>query len=195
MAVTVSRKLNLVLAPFETKDGLAYIHSVPVGISVFQSCYRGMARAMSSIVTEGMGPITGPSVAAMVLQDEADAVGIGDRIRNGLMPEIRRLTNVGIVGKDSFPYGVAIDRKLIDEDKAMEVENLIVYFTLVSWIRIPETLSRGMGMEGLRDLWGAQITSLELTEFMRSLPTLMPEGNTGEKPTRPKAAPTSSLAA
>ena len=39
MTVTISRKLNIVLPPVETPDGLMYIHSTPVGRSVFEACF------------------------------------------------------------------------------------------------------------------------------------------------------------
>ena len=183
MTVTISRKLNLVLNPIETEGGLLYIHSIPVGRQVFETCYRAMARAMASLVSEGVGPITGPSVAKLYLQTEADFLGESDKISGVLMPEIRRLTNCAIAGKpDTLPYVVACQRNMIDEDQQSEVENILCYFTLASWIRLPEGLSRGMGIEGLRQLWKAQTSSLGLTEYMRSLPTSTPEENTGEKP-------------
>ena len=193
--VTISRKLNVVLPPFETKDhGRVYVHSVPIGRATFESCFRPMARAMSSIITEGIGPITGPSVAALILQQEADAIGEGEAIKTGVMLDIKRNTNIILADKaDTIPYAVAMQRNLLDEDQQSEVENLLVYFTLVSWIRLPPDLAVRLGLEGLRTLWNVQITSLGTTEFMNSLKTSTPVANTGERPTT--STPPSSIAA
>jgi hypothetical protein len=38
-----------------------------------------------------------------------------------------------------------------------------------------------VALEGLSTLWNAQTSSLNVTEYMRSLPTLTQEENTGEK--------------
>jgi hypothetical protein len=197
MTPTISRKLNIVLNPFETKDGLAYVHSIPVGRQTFEMCFRPMARAMSAIVSEGIGPITGPSIAALLLQQEANIIGEGDAISKTLMPEIKRLTNVMIAGKDQvIPYGVVEQRNILDEDQRSEIENLLVFFTLASWIRLPEGLSRGLGIEGLRELWKAQTTSLELMGFMSSLKTSTTPASSGEKTlTPPSATNPSSIAA
>jgi hypothetical protein len=195
MSVTISRRLNIVLPPIETKDGLLYIHSMPVGRQVFESCYRSLARTMAQLITEGTGPITGPSIASLSLRTEADMLGENGKV-DLLMSEIKRLTNVGIAGKpDILPYSVVLQRNMIDEDQASEVENILVYFTLASWIRLPQGLSSGMGMDGLRQLWRVQTTSLDTTEFMRSLPTSTPVENTGEKSQTPQLVYPSSTAA
>jgi hypothetical protein len=196
MSVTISRKLNIVLPPIETKDGELYIHSTPVGRQVFESCYRSMAKTVAGLVSEGIGPITGPSVALLALQSEADLLGEGDKVSGLFMSEVRRLTNCAIAGKDEiFPYAVALQRNLLDEDQASEVENILVYFTLVSWIRLPSGLSSSMGLDGLQQLWRAQTTSSDLTAFMRSLPTSTPVVNTGEKTPTVPPAPALSTAA
>lgn len=195
-AVTVSRKLNIVLPPFQTKEGQVYVHSVPIGRSTFEQCFRPMARAMSSIITEGIGPITGPSVAALILQQEADAIGEGDVVKGGILLDIKRNTNVVLTEKaDTLPYAVAMQRNLLDEDQQSEVENLLVYFTLVSWIRLPPDLAVRLGLQGLRQLWNVQTTSLDSTAFMSSLKTSTPVENTGAKTPDQKATPPSSIAA
>ena len=194
--VTISRKLNIVLPPFQGKDGPIYVHSTPIGRATFEACFRPMARAMSSIITEGIGPITGPSVAALILQQEADALGEGDTIKTGVMLDIKRNTTVIFADKgDQLPYAVAIQRGVLDEDQQSEVENLLVYFGLVSWIRLPPDLALRLGLEGLQQLWNVQITSSGTMEFMSSLKTSMPVASTGEKTPTPTATPPSSIAA
>lgn len=196
MTATISRKLNIVLPPVETPDGLMYIHSTPVGRSVFEACFRPMARAMTSIISEGIGPVTGPSVAKLILISEAKALGEENQITNLLMSEIKRLTNVVLTGKsEMIPYAVACQRGLLDDDQQSEVENVLIYFTLVSWIRLPDAMSSGMGMEGLKQLWRAQTTSSDATAFLASLPTSTTAESTGEKsPTTPLVYPLSTAA-
>ena len=196
MTVTISRKLNIVLPPVETPDGLMFIHSTPIGRSVFEQCFRPMARAMSSIISEGIGPVTGPSVAKLVLISEAKSLGEEGNINGLLMSEIKRLTSVMLGGKNEvIPYAVACQRNLLDEDQQSEVENVLIYFTLVSWIRLPDAMSSGMGMEGLRQLWRAQTTSLDATAFLASLQTSTQVESTGEKPpTTPAVFPLSTAA-
>jgi uncharacterized membrane protein len=93
------------------------------------------------------------------------------------------LTNVLVAGErgwETMPYDVARKRSLIDEDAAALVENAIVYFTCASSIHMETEL--GMALDGLRQLWNAQTSSLNATEYMRSLPTSTPVETTGEKP-------------
>lgn len=199
MTATISRRLNLVLPPFETKEGTAYVHSIPVGRSVFEGCFRSMSRALSMIIGES-NPLIGVSVAKLYLQSAAEWVSDAEvkKVSGTLIPEIRRLTNVGVVGKNNvLPYVVACQQGLLDEDQQAEVENFIVYFTLVSWLKMPEDIQGNIGVTALLETWKAQTTSLELMEFMRGLPTSTPGENTGATIPSPKtkAVPQSSLAA
>jgi hypothetical protein len=79
-----------------------------------------------------------------------------------------------------MPFDVARKRGILDEDAAAEVENCIVYFTCASLVHLKAELT--VAMEGLSTLWGAQTTSLNVTEYTRSLPTLTLEETTGENP-------------
>lgn len=180
--VTISRKLNLVLT-VETDKGRAYIHSTPISRAVFDENFLVISRAFTEIYTHGLGPVTGPRVAKLLLKQCAEQMGIWPQVEQNLMGEIIRLTNVfapGPDGWDTLPYNVARQRAIIDDDAAAEAENAIVYFTCASSIHMrAETL---MALDGLKTLWGAQITSLPPTEFKRSLPTLTPVATTGEKP-------------
>jgi hypothetical protein len=80
-----------------------------------------------------------------------------------------------------MPFDAAKKRGVIDESAAAEVENCIVYFTCASSIHLKAELT--VAIEGLSTLWGAQTTSLNATEYMRSLPTSTQEETTGENPT------------
>lgn len=178
--IKINRKLNLVM-DVDTGDGLIHIHSAPISREVFEDNFLVISRAFTAVYTNGLGPVTGPRVAALLLKQEAQTLGVWDRTQQSLMAEIYRLTNVvapGPSGWESLPYDAAKKRGVLDENTASEVENCIVYFTCASSIHLKAELA--VATEGLSTLWGAQTTSLNVTEYMRSLPTSTQEETTGE---------------
>ena len=182
MAVILNRKLNIVVT-VETEKGPVHIHSVPIGRNVFEDNYLVISKAFTQVYSHGLGPVTGPRVAALLLRDEAKRLDVWERTQQSLMNEIYRLTNVIAPtdnGWEQFPFIVAKQRGILDEDAAAEVENCIVYFTCASSVHLRAELA--VAMEGLNTLWGAQTTSLNVTDYLRSLPTLIPVENTGESP-------------
>jgi hypothetical protein len=180
--VTLDRKLNLVLS-VETEKGPAHIHSSPISREVFEDNFLAISRAFTAIYTNGLGPVTGPRVAALLLRDEAKKLGSWERTQQSLMAEIYRLTNVvapGENGWESMPFDIAKKRGILDDDAAAEAENCIVYFICASSIHLRAEMA--VAMEGLSALWSARTTSSNVTEYMRSLPTSTLEENTGESP-------------
>ena len=181
--VTLNRKLNLVLS-VDTEKGPVHVHSSPIGREVFEDNFLVISRAFTAVYTNGLGPVTGPRVAALLLRDEAKKMGVWERTQQSLMNEIYRLTNVIAPtdnGWDSFPFMVAKQRGILDPDEAAEVENCIVYFTCASSIHLRAELA--VATEGLSTLWNAQTTSSNVTEYMRSLPTSTLTETTGETAT------------
>jgi hypothetical protein len=187
--VILSKKLNLVLS-VDTEKGKVYIHSIPIGRGVFEDNFLVLSRAFTQIYTNGLGPVAGPRVAKLLLKQEAEVLGVWAQTQQSLLGEIYRLTSVfapGPSGWEQMPYDVARKRGLLNDDQASEAENAIVYFTCASSIHMRAELM--VALDGLKTLWDAQITSSPPTEFLRSLPTLTPAENTGEKPvTEPKQA-------
>jgi hypothetical protein len=180
--VKLNRKLNLILT-VDTADGPVHIHSVPINRQVFEDNFLVISRAFTAVYTNGLGPVTGPRVAALLLKQEAETLGVWPRTQQSLMAEIYRLTNViapGETGWETMPFDVAKKRDILTEDEAAEVENCIVYFTCASSIHLKAELT--VAMEGLSTLWGAQTISLNVTEYMNSLQILTQEETTGEKP-------------
>jgi hypothetical protein len=180
--VTLNRKLNLILT-IETANGNVHVHSVPISREIFEDNFLVISRAFTAIYTHGLGPVTGPRVAALMLKQEAQTLGIWERTQASLMAEIHRLTNVMAVGKngwETMPFDVARRNGTLDDDAAAEVENCVVYFTCASSIHLKAELA--VAREGLSTLWNAQTTSLNATEYMNSLRTSTREENTGEKP-------------
>ena len=180
--VKLDRKLNLVLS-VDTDSGPVHIHSSPISREVFEDNFLVISRAFTAVYTNGLGPVTGPRVAALLLKQEAQTLGVWPRTQQSLMAEIYRLTNViaaGDTGWETMPFDVAKKRGLLTVDAAAEVENCIVYFICASSIHLRAEMA--VAMEGLNTLWNAQTTSSNVTEYMNSLPTLTTEESTGEKP-------------
>src|SRR6516164_2305075 len=125
--VKLNRKLNLVLK-VETEKGEIHVHSTPIGRGVFEDNFLVISRAFTAVYTNGLGPVTGPRVAALLLKEEAEKLNVWQRTQQSLMGEIYRLTNViasSEGGWETMPYDVAKKRGVIDEDAAAEVENCI----------------------------------------------------------------------
>lgn len=176
----LNRKLNIVMS-IETGDGPVHIHSQPISRNVFEDNFLAISRAFTAVYTNGLGPVTGPRVAALLLKQEAQSLGVWDKTQQSLMAEIYRLTNVaapGPNGWETMPFDVAKKRDVLTEEEAAEVENCIVYFICASSIHLKAEMA--VAMEGLNTLWGAQTTSLNATEYTRSLPTSTQEETTGE---------------
>jgi hypothetical protein len=181
--VTLSRKLNLVLS-VDTDEGQIHVHSTPISREVFEDNFLPISRAFTAVYTNGLGPVTGPRVAALLLKEEATKLGVWDKTQQSLMHEIYRLTNVivpGPNGYETLPFDVARKRGVLDDDAAAEVENCIVYFTCASSIHLKQELA--VAMEGLSTLWNAETTLSNATEYMRSLPTSIQVESTGENAT------------
>jgi hypothetical protein len=180
--VKLNRKLNLVLK-VETEKGEIHVHSTPIGRGVFEDNFLVISRAFTAVYTNGLGPVTGPRVAALLLKEEAEKLNVWQRTQQSLMGEIYRLTNVvapGENGWESMPFDVARKRGLLNDDDASEVENCLVYFTCASSVHLRAELT--VALEGLSTLWGALTTSSNVTEYMRSLPISTVEESTGENP-------------
>jgi len=173
----IDKRLNLVVQ-VETGEGVIYVHSTPVSREVFEQYFLVISKTFAAIISEGLSFISGPRVAALMLKKIATEAGVWegrDGVSNGLMAEIRRLSNVVIpseTGWRTVPLQDAIDKKLLDEADVAEVEGLITFFICAS------AMSRKNEIRSVLErmaLWGSSITSLNSTEFAASLPTSTPE--------------------
>ena len=183
----IDKKLNLVIPLERDDDTKIYVHSSPISMAVFETYYLVMAKTFSSIYNEGLGVTAGPRIAALVLKRVSENMGIWEGesgVRNGLVNEMRRLTNViapGENGWQSIPLQEAINKNLIDEDELSEVENALTFFTVA--YRLHRKAEREAILNGASRLWGGQIESLNSTEYMSSLQTSTTDVNFGTKPT------------
>lgn len=192
----LNRKLNIVLKTEGVNGSAVYIHSMPIGLSVFRENYLSISRTFTAIYTNGLGPVTGPKVAKYMLLDQAEQLGIRPQTEQSLLMEIRRLTNgivLGQSGWETIPYSEVLKRGLLDEESVEEAENILVYFMCASSIRLKTEID--LTLNGLQLLWEAQTTSSNVTEFMNSLQTSTPVESTGENVTSLPAKPRASIPA
>lgn len=176
----ISEKLSIVIPLYETisdeKDGkveriYAYAHSTPISRGVFEAHFELVSKAFAEIYTGGFGVAAGPRISAMLLRKIAKDTGREDEAMT-LLNEIRRLTNIVIATNDGWetvPFHEAVEKDMLDEEDASEVENAVCFFTVASSMHKKqdrETIARGAGK-----LWGAQISSLNFTDFTASLKT------------------------
>lgn len=171
----IDRNLSLIIPVYQGEKTL-HIHATAIGASTFDTYFMPLAKTFSAIVSEGLGVVSGPRVAAKVLREVSKNLGVWDGdtgVEKGLLTEIRRLANVFAPtdhGWDMIPLEDAIRSNLIDSDDGDEIENALVFFT-VSWHMVRKK-EREATLSGAASLWGARLESLSCTEFRASLPTL-----------------------
>lgn len=130
-----------------------------------------------------------------------------DGVQNALLPEIRRLANViAPIGPwstaqpavqateteparpivpsqparwEPVPIDMAVTAKAIDAEDAKEVENILVFFTLCSWV--PYRAERATMVGAMAAFWLGQTTSSGSTAFAASLPTSTATASSGQK--------------
>ncbi len=179
----INEKMNLVIPVFDQDEVTitAYVHSKPISAEVFEAHFLLISRTFTAIHGEGLGAITGPRVAGLMMKRIAKNAGLEDEYI-AFTAEIRRLTNVlmrnGQNGWTTIPYEEVVNNRLLPVEDIAEVDNGVVFFTVYS------ATHRKMAMEvlpGAARMWGAQISSLSLSEFIASLPTSTATDNTGGK--------------
>ncbi|EIG9439011.1 hypothetical protein LGD60_004522 [Salmonella enterica] len=176
----IARNLNLII-PVQTEKGKAWIHATPINKEVFKEHFFILSKTFSAIFSEGLGVVAGPRIAFLMLEwiSRDSNIWEGDKgVRNTLVNEIIRLANLvyPIEGKgyDTIPLDMALEREIIDLD---EVAGELVFFTCVSSIN---SLEQAKGtMDVVNGIWSTQCSSLNLTEWIASLPTLKPVASSG----------------
>ena len=182
----INRSLNLVI-PVTDDDSVLYVHSTPIGREVFERYYLIISKVFAAIYSEGLNVVAGPRVAYLVLKELARKAGpeAEQDVQKGLIAEIRRLTNVciqGDAGWEVFPFQTVIDRQMLDDDTIAEVESAIVFFIVNSALHKRGVLTTMLEM--MVDLFGWQLTSLNVTAYQSSLPKLIVTVNSGEMVTQ-----------
>jgi hypothetical protein len=175
----LDRKLNIVV-PLETSAGDIYVHSTPISRQIFERYYKPIARAYAAMFSEKFTVYSSPKIAKLLLKDAAQELGMwdgADGVEKGLLPEIRRLTNVIMPGQNGWQTVPFDGAKMLDEDDVAEVENILVFFTCISAVAPKSDLKTMLGMTSV--IWKTQDTSLNCTDFASSLPTSTETENTG----------------
>ncbi len=167
----IDKRLNLV-CPIERETGTIYVHSQPIGREVFKRHFLVIARTFASIYGNGLNVMAGPQVAALMLEKVAADMGQSEDVENGLMAEIRRLSNVVMAGPngwETLPYQDAIKRGLFSSDEIEETEGTIVFFIVASCMHKKSELPAILVT--MTEWWGLQTSLLDCTGFAKSLTT------------------------
>ncbi|HEY0181259.1 MAG TPA: hypothetical protein VGC09_00490 [Rhodopila sp.] len=172
----IDRKLNLVV-PIEREHGTIYVHSTPIGREVFDSYFIILGMAHSQIFKRGMDFVGGPRLAAKMIEHVARQERAWEGptgVENGLMAEIKRLTNVLMPspqgsGWTMLPLDVVATMDVLTEDEYAETLGVICFFTLVSAMTLKKQRPSFLSM--MTGFCQVQTTSLDCSEFVNSLPT------------------------
>lgn len=162
---------------------------MPIGRDVWENYFLVLSKTYAALLSEGLNVIAGPPIAKMMLKRVAVLSGLWegpDGVEQGLLEEIRRLTNVVLpngAGWETIPFDEAVRRDIIDPDALADAEGAIVFFTCVSAVlRGPASQEKlQILMSGLKSIWGVQTTFLDVTAYAASLPTSTPGENSTEK--------------
>ena len=68
---TINRHLNIVIPIVRADETKLYIHATPIRPETFEMYHLVMAKTFSAFAHNGLDPMSGPSVAAMILRDVA----------------------------------------------------------------------------------------------------------------------------
>ncbi|EBS0250460.1 hypothetical protein D3809_19255 [Salmonella enterica subsp. enterica serovar Give] len=176
----IARNLNLII-PVQTEKGKAWIHATPINKEVFKEHFFILSKTFSAIFSEGLGVVAGPRIACLMLERISSDMNIWDGekgVRNTLVNEIIRLANLVYPaegkGYDTIPLDMALERGIVEFD---DVAGELVFFTCVSSINTPEQTEQMM--LAVSGMWNSRTSSLSLTEWIASLPTLKPVASSG----------------
>jgi hypothetical protein len=182
--VAINKKLNLVI-PIENSNGVkVWIHSTPLSRDVFELNWLLLTRTLSNLYGNGIGPALAPRTALLAFKDTMKELDDTNNSGLNLLNEIYRLTNVLMPssnggGWQMMPYAVVKSQKQIDEDTLAEVENAIVYFIVASAVHLRSELPSAL--QGLKSMWKAETTLLNVTEYGNSLTMPILDESIGEK--------------
>lgn len=193
MSIKVDKRLNLVVDIGEGGNAL-HVHSTPISRELFEKYWAPITRTFGHVIAMAGGGA--PRVASLALHDVAEQQGLWDDqvdatgkvikpgVKNGLLAEIRRLTNIVCyegpqAGWVPLPLDVAQQQGKIDEDQAGEIENAVVFFTVASWsiekANLHDFYETGCGIKGARTV------SFNCTELAHSLRTSTATVSSGPK--------------
>lgn len=183
----IDKRLNIIIELPREDEGTLYVHATPIGREVFESYFLPMSIAFARLWGEGLTHIVGPRVALLMLrkisEERREWDGV-EGVKNGLMEEVKRLTNVIVrtdAGWKTIPMYNAVEQKLLTEEETWTVENAICFFILASAIVPRKELTSILGL--MNDLWGTRSVLFSCTEFAASLTTSTVAASSSENQT------------
>lgn len=178
----LEKNLNLAI-----QLSIGWLHSTPISYAVFEKYFLPISKVFTQIYSEGLGSMAGPRVSYLMLKKVSQQDGTWEGpegVEKGLMNEIYRLSNVFIPGEqgwETLPLYEAFRLNKLDDEEKAEVNNALVFFTLVSCMH--RAAERIAALTLMTKLWGGEITSLDCTAYMNSLPISTTGESIGEKVT------------
>ena len=183
----ISRQLNLTMTLTDDEGADVHVHAVPISLEVFEANVLPLSKTFALIYSEGLARIAGPRAAAMILKsvcEESYPVGDdrGSQIYSRIMADVHRTTMVFVpseTGWEPMLFDEAVRRAVLDRETASEVDGALVFFSL-NWRMLLRT-QREEVLTGAMALWGGRMSSLNSTDFGRSLPTSTTAAATGAR--------------
>jgi hypothetical protein len=175
----LNESLNLVLPLFratDDKDPYAYIHSQPIGTSVFDAHFRLLIRTYEMMIGDGVRAfLSALRYLKLSAQGMAEPPEPPETLYMPLLNEIERLSFAVVASKtgwETIPLQQAVSQKLLEPGDEIEAMNSSVFFTAV-WHVAPKNKRLGTLEYGM-NLWGSHTSPSPLTEWIASLPTSTP---------------------
>jgi len=178
----IDKKLNLVMKVTADDGSEIHIHATPIHKTVFDRYIIVLSRVFSDIYTNGQ-VIVGPRIAAKLIRSLATELGTIDDVEQGLLNEIKRSANVMTLtdaGWQTRPFFDCVQKGLLSEDEAEEVENVLAFFTLALLNR---KVDREIVLSQMGTMWAFAGTYLSITDYKNSLPTSTTDESSSETPT------------
>jgi hypothetical protein len=190
----LNKQLSLVIE-CDGGDTPIYVHAEPIPRDVFDRFALTFAQTFEAIYMNGAS-LAGARIAktffvnAVVSRindaDNSEAERKRALARDSLEAELfapmRQFANV-LSSKNGhwehWQLDDAVHAGILDETDKSEVENILTFFTVLYHIHLKSERERELRL--LLKVWNARIEYLRFTEFLNSLPTSTPGGNTGEK--------------
>lgn len=175
----IDKRLNITMEVEDGDGNSLHVHHAPIMQNIFEQHALFIGKAMNIMYEEGLHPAMCTRIAYITMRDLSRADRFKN-IENTLFAEMWRLTNVLMPvkgrGWETVPFYELINNRGMDPRDIMEVQNFICFFTAAYWLH---------GKKEREDMFvilansGVQTTSLDVTDYRSSLPTLTQDANTG----------------
>lgn len=176
----INTELNLTFPVVRADGSTVHIHVTPISDEVFETYFRPISKTLAALMQDGMGLAIGPRIAGMMLKDTALEMGRwdgADGVRDGLLPELRRMISVvapSKAGWHPYPFDVAVAQGLLDASDVRAVEGVSTFFMFAS--AVYGRKEAAPLLSAAAPFWSAQTTSFGCTDFTGSLKTsIVPE--------------------